>query len=78
MAASNVSVVNWYDDSVVGEASMTKEATGLRRNGGLGCGALLLFTIMMSDNASAQAGDAKKITAAYCSSRCVQTVDAYG
>ena len=39
---------------------MTKEPTGLRRKGGLGCGAVLSFTIMMSGNACAQASDAEK------------------
>jgi hypothetical protein len=38
MAASNVSVVNSYADSVDREAGMTKEEIGLRRNGRLGCG----------------------------------------
>jgi len=40
---------------------MPKEATGLRRNGGLACRALLLFAIMMTGNASAEAGDAERI-----------------
>src|SRR5436190_3250414 len=61
MAANNVSVVKSCADSVVTEAGMPKEATGLRRNGGLACRALLLFAIMMTGNASAQAGDAERI-----------------
>jgi hypothetical protein len=61
MAANNVSVVNSCADSVVTEAGMPKEATGLRRNGGLACRALLLFAIMMTGNASAEAGDAERI-----------------
>jgi hypothetical protein len=101
------------------EAGMTRAAMGMPRNGVLGCAALLLFTISVPGNASAQADDAERIlkamsdylisqkamlvsfdtdievitpdravavgagaaaagTTAYYSSRCVQTVDAYG
>jgi hypothetical protein len=40
---------------------MTKAATGLLRNGILGCGALLSFVAAMSGSTSAQAGDAERI-----------------
>jgi hypothetical protein len=43
------------------EAGMTKAATGVPRNGVLGCAALFLFTITVSGNASAQADDAERI-----------------
>jgi hypothetical protein len=43
------------------EAGMIKATTGVPRNGVLGCAALLLFTIAVSGNASAQAGDAERI-----------------
>jgi hypothetical protein len=61
MAANGVSVVKSLADSIVTEAGMTREPTGLRRNGGLVCGALLSFTIMMSGHAGAQTSDAERI-----------------
>jgi len=61
MANAPFSVVNSYFDTVDSGGGMTNAATGMRRNGGLGCAVLLFFTITMFGGPRAQAGDAERI-----------------